>query len=82
MEVHQGAFLQAVALAGAVALGMTVWDNGREEALVQAAGTPVRKVETRKDQFRLGGFVAPQARIDNAIAPARKTRASGDPISR
>jgi hypothetical protein len=42
MEVHQTEFLQAVALAGVVALAMTVWDTSRQEARVQAAGTPAR----------------------------------------
>jgi len=47
MEVHQRAFVQAVALAGVVALGMNVWDNGRVETRVQAAGTTVRTADTQ-----------------------------------
>jgi len=82
MEVHQTAFLQAVALAGAVALAMTVWDNGRDKARGQAAGTLAGKVEARKNQGQLGAFVTPQARKDNAIAPARKTQTSREPLSR
>jgi len=82
MDVHQTAFLQAVALAGAVALAMTVWDKGRDKARGQAAGTPAGKVEARKNQGQLGAFVTSQARKDNALAPARKTRASSDPTSR
>jgi len=35
MEIHQAEFLQAVALAGAVALGMNVRDKLQEEARVQ-----------------------------------------------
>lgn len=42
MDVHQTEFLQAVVLAGAVALGMTVWDVAREETPAQAAGIPPR----------------------------------------
>jgi hypothetical protein len=38
MEVHQTAFVQAVALAGVVALSMTGRDKGREEERVHAAG--------------------------------------------
>ncbi len=44
MEVHQRAFVQAVALAGVVALSMTGWDKGREEMRVHAAGPVVREV--------------------------------------
>jgi len=39
MEVHQTEFLHAVVLAGAVALGMTVWENSREEAHLHPSGT-------------------------------------------
>ena len=73
MDVHQTEFLQAVVLAGAVALGMTVWDKGQER--VHAAGTP--KAEARKDQVRLGALVTART----AIAPARDTRVSRDPTA-
>ena len=68
MEVHQTEFLQAVVLAGAVALAMTVWDMAQERMSV--AGT--LKAEARKDH----------ARAVNAIAPARFARASRDPTAR
>jgi hypothetical protein len=67
MEVHQTEFLQAVALAGAVALAMTVWDKSQER--VSVAGTP--KTEARKDHVR----------ADNTIAPASKTRVPRNPIA-
>jgi hypothetical protein len=44
MEVHQTEFLQAVALAGIVALAMTVWDTRPQAARAQIAGTPARTV--------------------------------------
>jgi len=65
MDVHQTEFLQAVVLAGAVALGMTAWDKGQEP--VQADGGP--RAETRKDH----------ARADNIVATTGKTRTSEDP---
>ncbi|HEY6240894.1 MAG TPA: hypothetical protein VIW78_08650 [Burkholderiales bacterium] len=37
MEIHQTTFVQAVALAGAVALLMTGWDRAREEVRVLPA---------------------------------------------
>jgi hypothetical protein len=51
MEIHQAEFLQAVALAGAVALGMNIRDKVQEEARVQAvsaraAGTQDAGVRT------------------------------------
>ncbi len=97
MEVHQKAFLQGVALACAVAIGMT----GCDQDVVRApgAGTTVGtdiddsvvtarvksallgdpdvksldiKVETRKGQVQLSGFVGTPALIDSAIARTRK----------
>jgi Flp pilus assembly protein CpaB len=47
MEVHQTEFLQAVALAGAVALAMTVWDTSGQEARVHAAGAQARSAGTQ-----------------------------------
>lgn len=44
MEVHQKAFVQAVALAGIVALSMNGWDKGQEKARVHAAGAAVGKL--------------------------------------
>jgi hypothetical protein len=44
MEVHQTEFLQAVVLAGAVALGMTVWEESREATRSTAADTTLRTV--------------------------------------
>jgi hypothetical protein len=44
MDVHQKEFIQAVVLAVAVALAMTVWDKVQE----RAQGAPVGKAETRK----------------------------------
>jgi len=43
MEVHQRAFVQAVALAGVVALAMTGWDKSREEARLHTASATVEK---------------------------------------
>jgi hypothetical protein len=59
MEVHQREFVQAVVLAGAMALWMTVWDRGQEP--VRADGRP--KAESRKDH----------ASAHNAVTPARNT---------
>jgi hypothetical protein len=42
MDVHQTEFLQAVALAGAVALAMQIWDTSPQQARVHVAGTPAR----------------------------------------
>jgi len=64
MDVHQTEFLQAVVLAGAVALGMTAWDKGQEP--VQADGRPA--AETRKDHVR----------ADSIVATTGKTRTSED----
>ncbi|HUL93148.1 MAG TPA: hypothetical protein VLV56_12425 [Burkholderiales bacterium] len=47
MEVHQTTFVQAVALAGVVALSMTGWEKSREETRVQAGGTPARTAATQ-----------------------------------
>jgi hypothetical protein len=44
MEIHQTAFVQAVALAGVVALSMTGWDKGRGETRAHAAGATVGKL--------------------------------------
>jgi len=98
MEVHQAAFLQSVALACAVALGMGGCDSPGE-ARAPGAGTTVGteiddsvitarvksallsdpdvksfqiKVETRKGQVQLSGFVDTPALIDSAIARTRK----------
>jgi len=59
MEIHQKEFVQAVVLAGVVALWMTVWDGGRE--LARADGRP--NAEAWKDH----------AGAHNAVAPARNT---------
>jgi hypothetical protein len=64
MDVHQTEFLQAVVLAGAVALGMTAWDKGRDTVL--ADGRP--GAETRKDH-----------RADSIVATTGKTRTSAEP---
>jgi hypothetical protein len=45
MDVHQTEFLQAIVLAGVVALSMTVWDEGRGPA--KGDGRP--KAEILKD---------------------------------
>jgi hypothetical protein len=63
MEVHQTEFLQAVVLAGAVALATAAWDNRQESV----QGTPTGKAETRKDRVRA-----------NAVVLASKTRVSRD----
>ena len=68
MDIHQTEFLQAVVLAGAVALWTTVWDQGKEHV----QGAPVGKTEIRKDH----------ARADNPIAAVRNTRVSRDPAAR
>jgi hypothetical protein len=47
MEVHQTAFVQAVALAGIVALSMTGWEKGRGETRTQAGGTAPRTAVTQ-----------------------------------
>lgn len=65
MDIHQTEFIQAVVLAGAVALGMTAWDKAREP--VQADGRP--RAEARKDHARAG----------NIVATSVKTRTSQDP---
>ena len=53
MEVHQTEFLHAVVLAGAVALGMTVWENSREEAHLHASGTPAGTQSTGVKQSHI-----------------------------
>lgn len=47
MEVHQTEFVQAVALAAAVALAMTIWDTSPQDARVQIVGTPSRSAVTQ-----------------------------------
>jgi len=93
MEFHQKAFMQAVALACAVAIGMTGCE--RSPAAGTSVGTEIDdtvvtakvksalladpnvksfdiKVETRKGQVQLSGYVGSQSRIDKAIALTRK----------
>jgi len=96
MKFHQIAFIQAVAFACVVSLGMAGCDSNRDGARatttvgteiddsvittrVKAAllsDTEVKsfdiKVETRKGQVQLSGFVGTQARIDYAVALTRK----------
>lgn len=60
MEVHQREFLQAVAIAGAVALAMTVWDTRPHEARAQIAGTPARTAVTQTSVK--GSYVVAAAR--------------------
>jgi hyperosmotically inducible protein len=112
MKIRSKAFLQGLALAGAVSILITGCGKGEEVALAPAAGTPAPaastvtapvgttvgteiddgvvtarvktalladhdtksleiKVETRKGQVQLSGFVDSQVRIDKAIALAR-----------
>jgi len=47
MEVHQTGFVQAVALAGVVALVMIGLDKGREDTPVRAAGALPRTAVTQ-----------------------------------
>lgn len=97
MKTNAMVFVQGVALACAVSIGMT--GCSREEEVRAPAATTVGteiddsvvtakvksalladpdiksfeiKVETRKGQVQLSGFVDTQAHIDNAIALARK----------
>jgi len=58
MEAHQTEFLQAVVLAGVVALTMTAWDDGHgiEKSDRRA------KAEIRKDQVRDRSAQAPRGR--------------------
>jgi hypothetical protein len=78
LDVHQTAFVQAVALAGVVALGMIGCDTGGQALSVQAVATPSWKAGTRKDQAQLGVFTR-QARIENTIPSARETRLPRNP---
>jgi len=112
MKIRSKAFLQGLALAGAVSILITGCGKGEDVALAPAAGTPAAaastvtapvgttvgteiddgvvtarvktalladhdtksleiKVETRKGQVQLSGFVDSQVRIDKAIALAR-----------
>lgn len=112
MKVRSNAFVQGLALAGAVSILIAGCSNREELALAPAAGSPapmastvaapvgttvgteiddsvvtarVRtalladhdaksfeiKVETRKGEVQLSGFVATQARMENAIALTR-----------
>ena len=112
MKIRSKAFLQGLALAGAVSILITGCGKGEDVALAPAAGTPAPaastvtapvgttvgteiddgvvtarvktalladhdtksleiKVETRKGQVQLSGFVDSQVRIDKAIALAR-----------
>jgi hypothetical protein len=52
MEVHQTEFLQAVALAGFVALAMTVWDTSRQEAQYTGVKKSNIAVATRKAEVQ------------------------------
>jgi chorismate mutase len=52
MEIHQAEFLQAVALAGAVALGMNIRDKAREEARVQSVSAQARAAGTQDAGLR------------------------------
>ena len=58
MEAHQTEFLQAVVLAGVVALSMTAWDAG----LGPENGDRNAKAEIRKDQVRDRNAQAPKGR--------------------
>ena len=58
MEAHQTEFLQAVVLAGVVALSMTAWDEG----LGPGKGDHRAKAEIRKDHVRDGSAQAPRGR--------------------
>jgi hypothetical protein len=58
MEVHQAEFLQAVVLAGVVALSMTAWDEG----LGPVKNDRSAKAEIRKDQVRDRNAQAPRGR--------------------
>lgn len=58
MEAHQTEFLQAVVLAGVVALSMTAWDAG----LGPEKGDRRAKAEIRKDQVRERNAQAPRGR--------------------
>ena len=62
MEVHQTEFLQAVVLAGAVALGMTAWENVREEARVY--GTPARTAGAQYTAVKKSHIAAAAPRIE------------------
>jgi hypothetical protein len=58
MEAHQTEFLQAVVLAGVVALSMTAWDGG----LGPDKGDRRAKAEIRKDHVRDRNAQAPRSR--------------------
>jgi hypothetical protein len=58
MEAHQTEFLQAVVLAGVVALTMTAWDDGRGIEKSDRSA----KAELRKDQVRDRNAQAPRGR--------------------
>jgi hypothetical protein len=58
MEAHQTEFLQAVVLAGVVALTMTAWDDGHGIEKSDRSA----KVELRKDQVRDRSAQAPRGR--------------------
>ena len=62
MEVHQTEFLQAVVLAGAVALATTAWENGRDEARVY--GAPVRAVGAQYTALKKSHIAAAAPRIE------------------
>ena len=62
MEVHQTEFLQAVVLAGAVALATTAWENGRDEARVYSA--PARTTGTQYTALKKPQVAVATLRID------------------
>jgi len=64
MEVHQTEFLHAVVLAGVVALGMTVWENSREEAHLHASGTPARTAGTQSTGVKQSHIAVAARRIE------------------
>jgi hypothetical protein len=58
MEVHQTEFLQAVVLAGVLALSMTAWDEGQGPE----KGDRSAKAEIRKDHVRDRNAQVPRGR--------------------
>jgi hyperosmotically inducible protein len=94
MEFHQAAIIRAAVLACAVSIGMTGCegtsvateiDDGAVTARVKSAllaDPSVRsfdiKVETRKGQVQLSGYVGSRTRVDKAVALTRKVEGVRD----
>jgi hypothetical protein len=64
MEVHQTEFLQAVVLAGVVALGMNLWESAREDAHLHASGTQARRAGTQSTSVKQSHIAVAPRRIE------------------